>query len=189
MTDAVNLNALGIVCALGVGKEQISARLFEDHTGMVMLENAVTAGDSLPFAPVSADLPEVPEHLRSYASRNFALVLSALSEIESDLKQAMDRYGKHRIAVVMGTSTSGISVGEELLCNTRFRESNVFPAEFDFLQQEIGSTAESIATLLNLSGPAITISTACSSSAKALAMARRFIRMDLADAVVVGGCD
>ena len=65
----------------------------------------------------------------------------------------------------------------------------MFPAEFDFLQQEIGSTAESIANLLNLSGPAITISTACSSSAKALAMARRFIRMDLADAVVVGGCD
>ncbi len=189
MRDAFHLNALGFVCALGEGKEQISTRLFEASSGVVMLENAVTNGTSLPFAPAPANLPEVPEALHRYASRNFALVLAALSEIESELEQAIARYGEHRIAVVMGTSTSGISVGEELLRDTGFRESHEFPADFDFLQQEIGSTAQSLASYLGLAGPAITISTACSSSAKALGMARRFIRMDLADAVVVGGCD
>ncbi len=189
MRDAVHLNALGFICALGKGKTQIATRLFAAHSGVVMLENAVTSGESLPFAPVTGDLPEVPELLQRYASRNVALTLAALSEIEIDLGDAIDRYGKHRVAVVMGTSTSGISVGEELLKNSQFRKSNEFPLQFDFQQQEIGSTAESIAWLLDLSGPAITISTACSSSAKALAMARRFIQLDLADAVVVGGCD
>lgn len=189
MRTAVHLNALGLVCALGQGKEQISRRLFEAHSGVVTLENAVANGVSLPFAPVSVDLIDIPVSLRRYASRNLALVLTALAEIESELSEAIERYGEHRIAIVMGTSTSGISVGEELLKNAQFRESNEFPPEFDFLQQEIGSTAESIALMLNLTGPAITISTACSSSAKALAMARRFIDRDLADAVVVGGCD
>ncbi|MCZ6618964.1 MAG: beta-ketoacyl synthase N-terminal-like domain-containing protein, partial [Gammaproteobacteria bacterium] len=189
MRDAVHLNALGFVCALGKGKEQISTRLFREDSGVVMLDNVVASGESLPFAPVAVDLPEVPEPMHRFASRNFALVLAALSEIESDLRRAMDRYGNHRVAVVMGTSTSGISVAEEHLGNPGFRESTDFPAGFDFLQQEIGSTAESIASLLNLAGPAITISTACSSGAKALAVARRFIRTGLADAALVGGCD
>jgi 3-oxoacyl-[acyl-carrier-protein] synthase-1 len=189
MRNAVHLNALGLVCALGQGKEQISSRLFEEHTGVVTLENAAGNGVSLPFAPVSVSLSDIPVSLRRYASRNLALVLTALAEIESELSEAIARYGEHRVAVVMGTSTSGISVGEELLKDAQFRESNEFPTEFDFLRQEIGSTAESIALLLNLAGPATTISTACSSSAKAFAMARRFIDMNLADAVVVGGCD
>ncbi|MFX6555925.1 beta-ketoacyl synthase N-terminal-like domain-containing protein, partial [Acinetobacter baumannii] len=38
-------------------------------------------------------------------------------------------------------------------------------------------------------GPAYTISTACSSSAKALAAGQRLLQADLADAVLVGGVD
>ncbi len=98
MRNAVHLNALGLVCALGQGKEQISSRLFEEHTGVVTLENAAGNGVSLPFAPVSVSLSDIPVSLRRYASRNLALVLTALAEIESELSEAIARYGEHRVA-------------------------------------------------------------------------------------------
>jgi 3-oxoacyl-[acyl-carrier-protein] synthase I len=40
-----------------------------------------------------------------------------------------------------------------------------------------------------IAGPAVTVSTACSSSAKAFAQAARWLRLELVDAVLVGGVD
>jgi 3-oxoacyl-[acyl-carrier-protein] synthase-1 len=182
------LNSLGLVCALGLGRQTVAANLFgKDLTGINTIENAVVGGDSLPFASVTATLPTIPDHLMPYSSRNFALALLALEEIDPDVRQAIDRFGANRIAVVMGTSTSGISEGESILSDPSGVTSST--SSFDFLQQEIGSVAESIAAYYQLNAPAITVSTACSSSAKALAVARRLLRQNLADVVIVGGCD
>ena len=186
----VYLNTLGIVCALGRGRVDVASRLFNaDSSGVIVLDDALISDEPIPFAPVTGILPAIPRHLSHYESRNFALALAALEQIDSEINTAVDRYGHDRVAVVMGTSTSGISEGEALLADTTFRESHQFPSRYDFLQQEIGSTAESIARYYKLAAPAITISTACTSSAKALAVARRFIRLNLADAVIVGGSD
>jgi 3-oxoacyl-[acyl-carrier-protein] synthase-1 len=46
-----------------------------------------------------------------------------------------------------------------------------------------------VAEALTLDGPAVTVSTACSSSAKVFATAERLIRLGLADAALVGGVD
>ena len=43
--------------------------------------------------------------------------------------------------------------------------------------------------VLGVQGPCVTVSTACSSSAKAFAQAERWLRLALVDAVVVGGVD
>lgn len=54
---------------------------------------------------------------------------------------------------------------------------------------EIGAPAPFLAEHLNLLGPAYTVSTACTSGAKALASARNLIRSGLVDAVIAGGVD
>jgi 3-oxoacyl-[acyl-carrier-protein] synthase-1 len=51
------------------------------------------------------------------------------------------------------------------------------------------SLAGFVAEALGLEGPCLTVSTACSSSAKVFANAERLIRLGLVDAVVVGGVD
>src|SRR4029078_4804122 len=51
------------------------------------------------------------------------------------------------------------------------------------------SSAHFVRTYLGLRGPAMVISTACSSSAKAFATAARFIEAGFCDAAVVGGVD
>jgi 3-oxoacyl-[acyl-carrier-protein] synthase I len=63
------------------------------------------------------------------------------------------------------------------------------PPAFDYRQMEIGTAAPFAAAALDLQGPAFTISTACTSSAKAFVSARRLLQLGLCDAVVAGGVD
>lgn len=60
---------------------------------------------------------------------------------------------------------------------------------FEYPVQEMGNVATFLAQHLGIRGPAHTISTACSSGAKALASAARLLQSGMADAVVAGGVD
>jgi 3-oxoacyl-[acyl-carrier-protein] synthase-1 len=101
---------------------------------------------------------------------------------------ARDRYGASRIALLLGTSTSSIGATEEAY--RRLDADGGFPD--DMLRPPIHaphSLVAFVAEMLGLEGPSLTISTACSSSAKVFANAERMIRLGLVDAAVVGGVD
>jgi 3-oxoacyl-[acyl-carrier-protein] synthase-1 len=186
--DPVFLSALGMVSALGQGKDDVRANLLAGRApGVVRRHDLLVGGQGVYVAEVQGALPVVPRHLAPWASRDTALVIAALEEIRPELDAALARYGPGRIAVVMGTSTSGLAEGERALEHAR--ATGALPADFDFRQQELGSTGEVVARYLELHGPAYTVSTACSSSSHALAAARRLLRAGLADAVVAGGAD
>jgi 3-oxoacyl-[acyl-carrier-protein] synthase-1 len=119
--------------------------------------------------------------------RNNRLMLAALDQIAPAIEETAERYGRHRVAVVLGTSTSGIAEGERALRERR--RTGQWPAGFHYSQQETGSLSDFAAHNLRLTGPAYTVATACSSSAKVFASARRLIRNGLVDAAVVGGAD
>jgi 3-oxoacyl-[acyl-carrier-protein] synthase-1 len=101
---------------------------------------------------------------------------------------ARERHGPHRVAVVLGTSTSSIGATEEAYrapaADGGFPLAMRHPPLHTphslglFVQQALG-----------LAGPCLTVATACSSSAKVFASAERLLRLGLADAVVVGGVD
>ncbi|MEO8409082.1 MAG: beta-ketoacyl-[acyl-carrier-protein] synthase family protein [Propionivibrio sp.] len=181
------LPALGIVNALGCARDEVAhALLAGDTSGMV--------GESgwLPAGPVRVGrargvLPDIPSRLADYAARNNRLLLAALAQIEAAVDAALTRFGRDRVGVVLGTSTSGIAEGEAAIAT--WRTSGQLPAAFTYRQQEIGMPAVFLARHLDLGGPAYTVSTACTSSAKAFASARRLLRQGLCDAVLVGGVD
>jgi 3-oxoacyl-[acyl-carrier-protein] synthase-1 len=100
---------------------------------------------------------------------------------------AVRRLGVDRIAVVLGTSTSGIAEGGAAVA--LHRRTGAWPDGFSYRQQELGNLADHAARYLGITGPAYTIATACASSVKAFASARRLIRAGLADAAIVGGAD
>jgi 3-oxoacyl-[acyl-carrier-protein] synthase I len=100
-----------------------------------------------------------------------------------------ERYGPARIGVFVGTSTSGVLQGE-LAYRDRDRAANSLPDWFDYGHtQSIHVPGEFARLLLGLRGPCLTLSTACSSSAKVFAAAARAIRAGFCDAAVVGGVD
>lgn len=107
------------------------------------------------------------------------------------LEHALDarqRYGAARVALVLGTSTASIGATEE-----GYRQldgdGQMPPPLRRPLIHAPHSLAGFVAEALGLEGPCLTVSTACSSSAKVFATAERLIRLGLADAAVVGGVD
>lgn len=104
------------------------------------------------------------------------------------VRDARERYGAARIALLLGTSTASIGATEEGY--RRLDGAGRMPAE---LQRPPIHTPHSlagfVAEALELTGPCLTLSTACSSSAKVFASAERLIRLGLVDAAVVGGVD
>jgi len=181
------LAALGLVNALGNSRSEVLTHLLAGHAPGLQPQNGWVPQREVWVGSVTATLPTWPEHLAQFDSRNNRLLLAALNQIRSEVDAAISKHGRDRIAVVLGSSTSGIGEGEAAVAAVRRGEP--IPTSYDYRQQEIGVPAESLARLLNLDGLALTVSTACSSSAKAFASARNLLDLDLCDAVLVGGVD
>lgn len=181
------LNQLGLVCALGRGQAEVRAALFGPAPSGVAELAGVLPGRKLHLGAVPGALPDMDGLPPQHRSRNNALLLEALAQIRPAVDAAVHRYGAHRVAVILGTSTSGI--GESEASFKARAEQGEFPAGFDLRQQEIGSPALMLAEHLGLDGPAYVISTACSSSAKAMASAARLLASGVCDAVITGGAD
>lgn len=179
------LNDLGIVCALGSGKaEVLSAWL----SGQCPKAAPVPwLGLDIPALSLQIEPPSLPQSLKRYNCRNNRILLAALAQIEASVRDMIERYGADRIGLVLGTSTSGIAEGEQAI--GVLRTTGQLPATYHYKQQELGGAAEFLARYLDIQGPAFTVSTTCSSSANALASARRLLRLDVCDAVLVGGGD
>ncbi len=183
----VFLSELGIVNALGAGKAQVLRRLLAaDPSGMQPYRKLIT-GRATVVGEVRAELPQIPEELASFDCRNNRLLAAALEQIAPAVDAARAAFGAHRVGVLIGTSTSGITEGEDAI-ESLHRDGHV-PARFHYRQQEIGSAAEFAARYLGVSGVRYTISTACSSSASAIGSAQRLLAAGRCDAVVVGGAD
>ena len=56
---------------------------------------------------MDGELPAIPDTFRDHRSRNNQLLLAALAQIQPQVDRAIARYGRDRVAVVLGTSTSG----------------------------------------------------------------------------------
>ena len=139
---------------------------------------------------ITSPLPNVRTSLKAYDCRNARLALKALNQggFRADLERAIARYGALRVGLVLGTSTSGIYDSENAYAH--FLSDGIMPGDFHFLQiQTAQATAEFLQRELKLQGPCYGISTACSSSAKALGAAQRLVMADFCDAVLVAGVD
>ena len=132
----------------------------------------------------------LPVALAPWECRNNRLAWLGLNQdgFPAAVRAACERYGADRVALLVGTSTASIGATEEAY--RRLDADGGFPE--DMLRAPIHaphSLAGFVAAALGLAGPCLTVSTACSSSAKVFASAERMIRLGLVDAAVVGGVD
>ena len=181
------LNALGVICALGRGQDEVARNLFAGECSGMQRESGWVPGRSLTVGAVHGALAPIPSGLNPQSSRNNQLLLEAALQIEDDIRQAILTYGPDRVAIVLGTSTSGIDEASRGIAH--YLQTQHFPGDYDYQQQELSAPATFLAEWLNVSGPAYVISTACTSSARALMSAQRLLDMNLCDAVLCGGVD
>ena len=183
------LNHLGMICPLGDALDDVKRRLLESGESGLSMIDKFSPGRSLPlgWVNVASPLPADDEFSLCHRSRNNRLLLAALRQIRAAVDGAIERFGPSRIGIVIGTSTSGIAEGEIAL--RRFAACGALPEQFHYGQQELGSPSALLAEALGTAGPAYVHSSACASSAKALASAARLISMGVCDAVLAGGAD
>lgn len=133
----------------------------------------------------------IESHLAEFDCRNNRLGQLCLEQdgFIDQVKAARSRYGDSRIGVFMGTSTSGVQQ-TEIAYAARDTESGALPADFNYRgTHNMFSIADFTRQYLGLNGPAMVVSTACSSSAKVFANAWRYMSAGLCDAAIVGGVD
>jgi 3-oxoacyl-[acyl-carrier-protein] synthase-1 len=183
------LNQLGMVCPLGNTCDDIKRRMLDSAQSGVVMTETYSPGCPLPLGQIDTGLAlsSVEELPMRDRSRNNQLALAALTPIRPAVDAAIERYGTDRIGIVIGTSTSGMAEGESALRHHAI--TGRMPESFHYGQQELGSPAAMLAATLGIGGLAYVHSSACASSAKALASAARLIRMGVCDAVLAGGVD
>ncbi len=146
----------------------------------------------LPFATVTGlvrDLVDpLPRSLCAYDTRLARLALRALPQVARAVERARVRYGRDRIGLLVGTSTGGLDATEPAY--RLYRASGQRASDFSLRDSHaFDAVARLLRDRLELAGPTYTISTACTSSAKALASAQRLLWTELCDAVLVVGVD
>ena len=187
MKETLYINDFSLINALGSNNESIKANLFSGtQSGLTKVSNLLLEGD-ITVADVDVELPSLADKPQHLQSRNNQLAQLALAQIKVQAQNLITQLGKDRVAIILGTSTSGISDGE--LAMLALQQQGEFPEHYDYRQQEIYNLAEFISAELGTTGICMTISTACSSSAKAFKTAQEYIDAGLADAAIVGGVD
>ena len=186
----IYIAALGAINTLGNSKQQIADNLSKNYCAKHCLtkeEGWLLNGQDTWLGKVTNDLPLIPDHLIQYSTRNNQLLYAAYLQIKQPIQRAIEKYGAKRIAVIMGTSTSGIHEGDNNI--KHYLKTHHCQPNFHYHQQELGDPSRFLTELLNLEGPSYTISTACTSSAKAVMSGQRLIELGLVDAAIVGGAD
>lgn len=191
---ALFLTRPGIVSSLGIGLEHhISALLAGEPSPLTRSDKLFTANDlppkkhwlgeiNRPLRPFPADLP------KAHHSRNNQILWDALGQIHNDIQQAVSRFGRERIAVVIGTSTTGVDENLPIF-KYAAKHNDWSQPEFNQQQQYFSAPADFIAHQYGLKNLVYGISTACTSGVRALISAARLLRLGVCDAVICGGVD
>jgi 3-oxoacyl-[acyl-carrier-protein] synthase-1 len=189
--DALMVSAYTLVNALGRGARASFDALAAERGGLrpcdfddADLDTWIGRVEGLEGQPVVAELA-------TFDCRNNRLAQLGLrqDEFAERVTEARARHGADRIGVFIGTSTSGV-LQAELAYQHRDPASGELPADFSYFgTQNVMSVAEFTRRYLSLEGLVMSVSTACSSSAKVFASACRHIRAGFCDAAVVGGVD
>lgn len=182
--------AVGIQFHVGLSAVGSTAQQLQDHlsssSNCLSLKADYIAGQQHWVGAYSQALCEdIPTDLHDYDSRNLRFALTALQQIEAPLRTYVAQFDPRRLAVIIGTSTSGIADNEPLIQQYFQQQSS----RVSHKKQEMGCLAKALKQYLGWQGVAYSVSTACASSAKALAAGQRLLNAGLADAVLVGGVD
>jgi 3-oxoacyl-[acyl-carrier-protein] synthase-1 len=178
------------VTCLGRGVEALWRGLAERRSGLepcafedVALGTFIGRVEGLERLPVRGDLA-------AFDCRNNRLAELALNQdgFLAAVLAARERFGPARVAVIIGTSTSGIMQTERAYQRLDPVTGALPPIHYAETQNTF-SLGAFVRRYLGLGGPAHVVSTACSSSAKVFGDAARLLEAGLADAAVVGGCD
>lgn len=169
--QGIFITGLGIISPLGRGRTATLQAIKTAASGIRTTNIfGVSADQEVPVAPV-----DIPVESEDSVPRTHALALAAARDAVQGKQRAPD-------AIVIGVTTGGMPKTEVAL-----REKNTVPETYAY--HGAGTVATYLASRLSCTGPAIALSTACSSGTAAIKIAIEMLRQNKAASVLVGGVD
>ena len=187
----LQITASTLSTCLGSGLAAHEQALKEEHSGLKPCDFETVRLDTWIGEVDGLDAVSMPPELAEYDCRNNRLALLGLEAdgFAETVRQAVRRHGASRVGVFLGTSTSGI-LETEIAYRHRDPVTGALPAQLSYQgSHNPFSVADFTRRYLGIEGMALSISTACSSSAKVFAAAARQLALGVIDAAVVGGVD
>jgi 3-oxoacyl-[acyl-carrier-protein] synthase-1 len=176
---------------IGRGTAATLASLAAQRSGLKRCDFETVTIDTHIGEVAGVDAERLPANLSVFDCRNNRLAELAIKQdgFVDAVQAAASRWGRRRMGVFIGTSTSGI-MQTELAYRHRDPASGALPASFVYgTTHNSFSVADYLRRRCGLEGPAMAVSSACASSAKVFGAARRMIDAGLIDAALVGGTD
>jgi 3-oxoacyl-[acyl-carrier-protein] synthase-1 len=184
MKRAIYIHEFAVACALGEDAQTVRRNLLSAEPPLICGQACLTDGRTVPVGTITFEPAEAADGADSRCNQ---LADRCLAALRPALARHIHDAGSVRMAVVVGTCTSGVGEGGEAF---RFwSEHGSWPRDFRFSSQELGDLAAHVAMRTGARGPTYGISTACSSGAKAIASAARLIEAGLCDVAIAGGVD
>ncbi len=162
---------IGLISPLGSGLKETTLSLKKNISAIAPLDKTVFQLRQSPPLPVG----QIRSVDQSPLPRTHTLAIKAA-------KLAMNGISATPDAVIIGTTTGGILHTEELL-------SAEVTDPGQYRHHGLNSVAEEVAGAIHCSGPALTVSTACSSGTVAISMALKMLQSGQAEYVLAGGVD
>ena len=190
-TSALKISAYTLSTCLGRGNDAHVQALRTGRSGLKPCDFETVQLPTWIAEVEGVDAIALPPHLAEYDCRNNRLALLGLETdgFADRVRGTVQRHGARRVGLFLGTSTSGI-LETELAYRTRDAATGALPTRLSYRGSHCPfSVADFARRHLGIEGPALTISTACSSSAKVFAAAARQLALGVIDAAVVGGVD
>lgn len=185
------ISAYTATTCLGHGRDALLAGLREGRSGLAPCHFESVELPTWIGQVAAVDAEKMPENLAEYDCRNNRLAQLALEAdgFAEQVRAVIKRCGKTRVGIFLGTSTAGI-LQTELAYRHCDPQTGALPDDFIYrTTHNAFSLAEFTRAYFGLEGPAMAISTACSSSAKVFAAAARQLACGTIDAALVGGVD
>jgi len=186
----LRVTASTVTSAAGCGKAALLAAMRDGTSALTPNDFGVEPLSTWIGRVAGVESSPLPGPLAAWECRNDRLAWLGLAgdRFIDAIHAARERHGAARVAVVVGTSTSSIGATEDAY--RALDEGGRFPADNrNPLVHTPHSLGMFVREALALEGPCVTVSTACSSSAKVFATAERMLRLGIVDAALVGGVD
>ena len=128
--------------------------------------------------------------LHNYASPKYRytraeqIVLALIDQQRAIIDQYMAGMDAKRVAVIIGTTAGGMAEAE-----SSRQPNHQFSSDYDVRFQRLGQIAQFTAEQLGAEGLVTGVSTACTSSARAIGLGMRWLALGWCDLAIVGGVD
>jgi len=186
----LKISASTLVNALGAGKIHTVNAMFSGLSGLRNTQYSGMNFNTFLGRVDKVENVELEEVLIKFDCRNNKLAKLALDtdNFREEVDKAIAKYGKNRIGIFLGTSTSGISETENAYIGRNKKTGKLLNMNMLYTDNT-SSVQRYVCRSLGLTGVSMVISTACSSSAKVFASAYRHIEAGFCDSAIVGGVD